>query len=135
MMGNLILTHTAVKSVRCQAHSPHKIPACDTLGLPSPIEPAEFIPINRDRLPACILALCLSNLDTLTLSLFELFTLQLREGSKHCEHKFPRRRVGVDVFFVADERYPIISKGVNDVQQVLCGAPQTADTENDLRRK
>ena len=71
-MGRLILTDTAIECVSCQAHSTHKVPACDVFRFPFPIEPAEFLPINRDRLSACILALCLSDLDALTLSLFEL---------------------------------------------------------------
>ena len=43
------------------------------------------------RLSPCIFALCLSNLDALTLSLFDLLSFKLREGSKHSEHKLSRR--------------------------------------------
>lgn len=128
MMINLILTDTAIECISRQAHFPHKIPARDALGFPFPIEPVEFIPINRDRLSARVFALCLCDLDALTLSLFELFTLQLREGSEHGQHEFPRRRVGVDFLLVADEGNTFVGEGVDDVQQVLCGASQTADT-------
>ena len=70
----------------------------------------------------CVFALCLSDLDALTLSLFELFTLQLREGSKYGRHEIARRRVGVDFLLMADERYPFGGECVDNVQQALCGA-------------
>ena len=122
-MFRFILPHSAVKGVSRQAHSPHKVTPCDALGLPFPIELPEPRPVDFDRLPPCILALCLSNLNALTLTLFELFTLQLRESCEHGEHKFSRRRVGVDVLLVADKRNALVGEGVDDAQQVLCGAP------------
>lgn len=66
-----------------QANSPHKVTPCDTFGLPFPIELTEPCPVDLNRLSARVLALRLSDLDALTLPLFELLTLQLREGSKH----------------------------------------------------
>ena len=126
-MGRLILTDTAVKCVRRQAHSPHKIPACNVLCFPFPIELTELCPVNRDRLPACILALCLSDFNALSLSLFELLSFKLRQGSEHGQHEFPRRRVGVDILLVAHERNALVGQGVYDVQQIPCGASQTAD--------
>ena len=122
--------HTSVKCVDRQPHSPHKIPARDALGLPFPIQVAEFIPIYRDRLSACVLTLCFSDLDALTLPLFELLTFQLRESSKYGQHKFFRRRICVNFFFVTDQRYFLVGQRVNDVQQVLFRTPQTADTLN-----
>ncbi len=77
MVGNLIFPDTAVKGVCRQAHSPHKVPACDLLGSPFPIELPEPRPVGRERFPSRVLALSLSDLDALTLSLFELLTLQL----------------------------------------------------------
>ena len=127
MMINLILTHTAVKGICRHIHSPHKISACDVLRSPFPIELPEPRPVGGDRLSPGVLALCLSDLDALTLSLFELFTLQLREGSEHGQHEFPCRRVGVDFLLVADEGNTLFSEGVDDVQQVLRGASETAD--------
>ena len=76
-MGRLILTDTAIECVCRQAHSPHKIPACDVLRSPFPIELPEPRPVGGDRLSPGVLALSLSDLDALTLSLFELLTLQL----------------------------------------------------------
>ena len=122
-----ILTHTAVECVCRHIHSPHKITTCDILRLPFPIELPEPCPVGGERFPSRVLALCLSDLDALTLSLLELLTLQLREGSKHGQHKFARRRVGVNLLLVADEGNALIGERVDDVQQVLCGAPQTAD--------
>ena len=92
------------------------------LGSPFPIELTEPRPVGGDRLSPGVLALSLSDLDALTLSLFELLTLQLREGSEHCQHEFARRRVGVDILLVADESDTLFGEGVNDVQQVFCGA-------------
>ena len=111
-----------------QAHFPHKVTPCDTLGLPFPIELPEPRPVYFNRLSPGVLALSLSSLDVLTLSLFELFTLQLRERCEHGQHEFARRCVGVDLLLVADELYSLLGESVDDVQQVLCGAPQTADT-------
>ena len=121
-MFRFILPDTAVKSISRQAHSPHKVSARDVLHSPFPIELPKPRPVGGDRFPSRVLALSLSDFDALTLLLFELLTLQLRESCEHGQHEFARRRVGVDVFFVADERYPFIGKGVDDVQQVLCGA-------------
>lgn len=92
------------------------------LGSPFPIELTEPRPVGGDRLSHGVLALSLSDLDALTLSLFELLTLQLREGSEHGQHEFARRRVGVDILLVADEIDTLFGEGVNDVQQVFCGA-------------
>ena len=92
------------------------------LGSPFPIELTEPRPVGGDRLSPGVLALSLSDLDALTLSLFELLTLQLREGSEHGQHEFARRRVGVDILLVADEIDTLFGEGVNDVQQVFCGA-------------
>ena len=117
-MGRLILTDTAIECVCRQAHSTHKVPACDVLRFPFPIELTELHPVDRDRLSACILALCLCNLNTLTLSLFELLTLQLRQGGKHGQHEFARRRVGVDILLVTDKRNSLVGQGVDDVKQV-----------------
>ena len=72
------------------------------LGSPFPIELPEPRPVGGDRFPSRVLALCLCNLDALTLSLFELFTLQavfpktdiqnciihqLRNSSKYVSYK------------------------------------------------
>ena len=131
--------HTAVECVRRHIHSPHKVPTCDVLGSPFPIELPEPRPVDWYRLSARVLApgnvprkFPLSDLDALTLSLFELFTLQLRESCEHGEHKFARRRVGVDLLLVADEGNSFVGEGVDNVQQVLCGTPQTADTLDDI---
>ena len=102
-MTEFILPYTAVKGICRHIHSPHKVPACDALGLPFPIELPEPRPVGGDRLSARVLALSLSDLDALTLSLFELLTLQLREGSKNGQHEFARRRIGVNLLFVADK--------------------------------
>ena len=126
-MFRFILPHTAVKGVSRQSHSPHKVPARDALGLPFPIELPEPYPVDLNRLSARVFALIFSDLDALTLSLFELFTLQLRESCEHGEHKFPRRSIGVDVLLMADERYSLFGESVDDVQQVLCGATEAAD--------
>ena len=123
-----IFTHTAIKGISRHIHSPHKISARDVLCSPFPIELPEPHPVGGDRLSPGVLALCLSDLDALTLSLFELLTLQLRESCEHGEHKFASRCVRVDLLLVADERYPFVGECVDDVQQVLCGASQTADT-------
>lgn len=117
-----ILPDTAVKRISRQVHSPHKVPARDILRLPFPIKLTEPCPVDFNGFPSRVLALCLGDLDTLTLSLFELFTLQLREGSKDGKHKLSRRSIGVDIFLVADEGNALFGKGVNDVQQVFCGA-------------
>ena len=82
-----ILPDTAVKGICRHIHSPHKVPACDALGLPFPIELPEPRLVGGDRFPSRVLALRFGDLDALTLPLFELFTLQLREGGKHGEHK------------------------------------------------
>ena len=116
-MGRLILTDTAVKSVCRQAHSSHKVPACDVLGFPFPIETAELRPVDRNRISAHVLALCLSDLDALTLSLFELLTFKLREGGEHGQHKFPRRRISVDILLVADKRNALVGECVDDIKQ------------------
>ena len=121
-MTEFILPYTAVKGICRYIHSPHKVPACDALGLPFPIELPEPRPVGGDRFSPGVLALSLSDLDALTLSLFELLTLQLREGSEHGQHEFARRRVGVDILLVADESDTLFGEGVNDVQQVFCGA-------------
>lgn len=121
-MFRFILPDTAIESVSRQAHSPHKVTPCDTLGLPFPIKLTEPRPVDFDSLPPHVLSLRLSNLDALMLSLFELLTLQLREGSEHGQHEFARRRVGVDILLVADESDTLFGEGVNDVQQVFCGA-------------
>ena len=123
MVGDLILPDTAIESVSRQSHSPHKISARDVLGLPFPIELPEPRPVDLNRLPSRVLSLSLSDLDALTLTLFELLTLQLRERSKHGQHEFTRRSVGVDVLLVADEGNNLFSECVDDVQQVLSGAP------------
>ena len=47
------------------------------LGLPFSIKLTEPRPVDLNGLPSCVFALCLSDLDALTLSLFELLTLQL----------------------------------------------------------
>ena len=60
----------------------------------------ELRPVDFNRLSALVLALCLSDLNALTLSLFELFTLQLRESCEYGQHEFARRRVGVDLLLV-----------------------------------
>lgn len=91
------------------------------LGSPFPIERFKFRPVDRDRLSPCVLALCLSDLDALMLTEFELFTLQLREGSKHGQHKFARRCIGVDALFVTDEGNALCVELVDDVQQIPCG--------------
>ena len=127
-VADFILTHTAVKRISRQAHSPHKVPACDVLRLPFPIKLPEPRPVGGDRFPSRVLALCLSDLDALTLPLFQLFTLQLREGGEHSQHEFPRRCVSVDILLVADKRNALVGEGVDYVQQVLGGAYQTADT-------
>ena len=72
-----VLTDTAIERVSGYPHSTHKVSACDVLGFPFPVELFKLHPVGRDRLSACVFALCLSNLDTLTLTLFELLTLQL----------------------------------------------------------
>ena len=95
-MGRLILTDTAVKCVRRQAHSPHKVSACDVLRFPFHIELSEFRPVDRDRFSACVLALCLSNLD------FNAVYIKLRESSKHGKYIIFRRYVGADEFFVSN---------------------------------
>ena len=123
-----ILPDTSVKSVSRQAHSPHKVTPRDAFGLPFPIELPEPRPVDFNGLSACVLALCFGDLDALTLSLFELFSFKLRECSEHGQHEFARRSVRVDILLMADECYPFVGKGVDDVQQVLCRAPQTADT-------
>ena len=92
-MFRFILSDTAVKSVSRQAHSPHKVPACDALGLPFPIELPEPRPIDLHGLSSCVLALCFGDLDALTLSLFKLFTLQLREGCEHGQTMCRKRKV------------------------------------------
>ena len=112
----------AVKGVCQHIHSTHKTPACDVLRSPFPIELPEHCPVGGERFPSRVLVLSLSDLDALTLSLFELLTLQLREGSEHGQHEFARRRVGVDILLVADESDTLFGEGVNDVQQVFCGA-------------
>ena len=118
-----ILSDTAIEGISRQAHSPHKVPARDALGLPFPIELPEPRPVNFNGFSARVLALHFGYLNALTLSLFKLLTLQLREGGKHGKHKFARRRVGVDFLLVADERYSLFGESVDDVQQVLSGAP------------
>ena len=102
-MFRFILPDTAVKSVSRQAHSPHKVTPCDTLGLPFPIKLTEPRPVDFNGLSACVLALCFGDLDALTLSLFELFSLKLRECSEHGQHEFARRSVRVDILLMADE--------------------------------
>ena len=84
---------------------------------------------DGDQLPDCVeqfigtdATLVDSDSDTLTLSLFDLLTLQLREGGEHGQHKFARRRVGINALLVADKDYSLVGEGVDDVQQVLCGA-------------
>ena len=126
-MSSFILPHTAVKGISRQAHSPHKVSACDVLRLPFPIKLTEPRPVNLNGFSACILALRFSNLDALTLSLFELFSFKLRECSEHGQHEFARRSVRVDILLVADEGNTLVGEGVDDVQQVFRGAPQTAD--------
>ena len=86
-MFRFILPDTEVKGVSRQAYFTHKVSACDTLGLPFPIELPEPRPVGGERFPSRALALSFGDLDALTLPLFELFTLQLREGGKHGEHK------------------------------------------------
>ena len=76
-VADFILTHTAVKGICRHIHSPHKVPARNVLLLPFPIELPEPRPVGGDRLSPGVLALSLSDLDALTLSLFELLTLQL----------------------------------------------------------
>ena len=68
--------------------------------LPFTIKFAKFIPINRDRLSDRVLALCLSDLYALTLSLFKLLSFKLREGGEHGKHKLSAW--GVDILLVAD---------------------------------
>ena len=116
-MTELIFTHTAVKGVCRHIHSSHKITPSDVLRSPFPIELPEPRPVGGDRLSPGVLALSLSNLDALTLSLFELLTLQLREGSEHGQHEFARRRVGVDFLLMADEGNTLVGESVDDVQQ------------------
>ena len=65
-----ILSDMAIECISRQAHSPHKVPARDILRLPFPIELPELRPVDFNRLSALVLALCLSDLDALTLSLF-----------------------------------------------------------------
>ena len=77
-MTDFILTHTAVKGICRHIHSTHKVPACNVLCSPFPIELPEPRPVGGDRFPSHVLALSLSDLDALTLSLFELLTLQER---------------------------------------------------------
>ena len=113
---------TCPQSIGTPANRSAQVPACDALGLPFPIKLTEPRPVDLNGLPSCVFALCLSDLDALTLSLFELFTLQLREGSKHGQHEIARRRVGVDFLLMADERYPFGGECVDNVQQALCGA-------------
>lgn len=91
---------------------------------PFPIELPEPRPVGGDRFPSRVLALCLSDLDAFTLSLFDLFPFKLREGSEHGQHEFARRRVGVNLLLVADKSYTLFVEGVDDIQQILCGAPQ-----------
>ena len=97
------------------------------LGSPFPIELPEPHPVGGDRLSPGVLALSLSNLDALTLSLFKWFSFKLRECSEHGQHKFARRRVGVDFLLVADKGNSFVGEGVDDVQQILCRPTQTAD--------
>ena len=68
-----IVPDTAVKSVSRQAHSPHKVTPCDTLGLPFPIKLTEPYPVDGGGLSARVLAMCLDDFDVLTLSMFELY--------------------------------------------------------------
>lgn len=56
-MFRLILPDTAIESISRQAHSPHKVPACDALGLPFPIELPEPRPVDLNGLPSRVLAL------------------------------------------------------------------------------
>ena len=98
-----ILTHTAIEGISRQAHSPHKVTPCDTLGLPFPIELTKPRPVDLNRLSACVLALCFGDFNALTLSLFQLLSFKLREYSKHGQHEFARRSIGVDVLLVTDE--------------------------------
>ena len=51
----------------------------------------------------CILGF--TDLDALTLSLFELLSFKLRECSEHGQHEFARRSVRVDILLVADKTY------------------------------
>ena len=117
-----------MKCIDRQPHSSHKIPDCNALGLPFPIQFAEFIPIYRDRLSARVLALSLCNLNALTLTLFELLTFRLRERRENRQHEFSCRRIRINFFFVTDQRYFLVGQRINDVQQILCRTPQTADT-------
>ena len=119
---DFILPDTAVKGICRHIHSPHKVPACDALGSPFLIELPEPRPVGGDRLSPGVLALSLSDIDALTLSLFELLTLQLRQGGKNRQNELASRCIGVDIFFVADEGNTLISEYVDDVQQVLCRA-------------
>ena len=64
-MSGFILSDTAIECISRQAHSPHKIPARDVLGLPFPIELPELRPVDWGGLSALVLALCLSDLDAL----------------------------------------------------------------------
>ena len=102
-VADFILTHTAVKSVCRHIHSTHKVTPRDILRSPFLIELPEPRPVGGDRFPSRVLALCLCDLDALTLSLFELLSFKLGEGSKYGQHKFSRRRISVDVLLVADE--------------------------------
>ena len=123
-----ILPDTAVKSVSRQAHSPHKVTPCDTLGLPFPIKLTEPRPVDLNGLPAVYLpdalAISMPSRCRCSLNLFKAscITHQLRECCKHVQHEFARRSISVDVLLVADKGNTFVGEGVDDVQQVLCGA-------------
>ena len=49
---------------------------------------------------------------------YTLTTLQLREGSKHGQHEFARRRVGINALLVTDEGNALVGESVDDIQQL-----------------
>ena len=116
----------AVESVRLESGLPHSL-GCGNLSCP----PARNHPLKvvwqGPRLAAGVLALFLSNSDSLALALQDVLPLKFRDCGEHGEHKLAGRRSRVDGLFAADEFYLFLGQSFHEIKQVARVSRKSAD--------
>ena len=94
------------------------MPACDY--------PLEIVR-KRQWLATGVLALFFRDSNSLTLTLKNILTLELRDGRKYGEHEFTGWCSGVDGLLAADKLNLLFSQPCYKVEQVACVAGKAAD--------
>ena len=97
-----MLITSAVKRICPQPCLPHSLSRGNLSGTPASDHSLEVVR-QGPWLAAGVLALCLGDGDTLSLTLQDILTLQFCDRRKHGQHEFAGGRSRVDSLFAADK--------------------------------